>query len=172
MDLHPPSEDIKSHPSVSFIKADISSLQSIRDALTEPFATSGVPPKVIFHTAAAIRFWERLSYCWSASYKVNVVGTENVVTVAKELPSAILIYTSTADTAIPCPKFLRLGWDIPEHHKLLIISDSDKPLPPQLCDGCYSRTKILAERRVADADGQGNLRTGIVRPGLWVVLSK
>ena len=170
VDLHPPSNELKSHASVSFIKADITSLQSVRDALTEPFTTSGAPPTVIFHTAATIRFWERLSYCWNASYQVNVVGTENVIRVAKELPSVTLIYTSTADVVVPCPKLLRLGWDVPKDYKPVV----NESLPPHLHDtgGCYSRTKLLAERRIADADGQGGLRTGIIRPGLWVMLSE
>ena len=94
-----------------------------------------------------------------------------MVLVAKELPSTILIYTSTADTAIPHPKILRLGWDFPEGHKL-VVSDSDGPLPAHLRGGCYSRTKSIAEQRVVDADGQNDLRTGIIRPGLWVMLSR
>lgn len=163
LDLQPPSTSIASHPSVSFIETDITSLDSIRKGLTNPFKATGEPPKVIYHTAAIIRFWERLSYCWSASYNINVVGTANLLTVAKELPSAIFIYTSTTDTAIRNPKFLRLGWDLSQSCN---ISDFDEPLPPaQLHDSCYSRSKFMAEQIVTREDGQQNLRTGILRPG-------
>jgi nucleoside-diphosphate-sugar epimerase len=141
----------------------MTSLQSVREGLTRPFETTGKPPRVIYHTAAIIRFWERLPYCWSASYKVNVSGTENLITVAKELPNAVFVYTSTADIAIPSPKFLRLGWG-PSYRKLSSISDSDGP-PTHFHASCYARSKLMAEQIVKGADGQDNLRTGIVRPG-------
>lgn len=94
-----------------------------------------------------------------------------MLTVARELPNTIFIYTSTSDTAIPCPNFLRLGWDLWDLPKDvghdIVISDSDKPLSPgQLSHGCYSRTKLLAEQLVKDADGRDGLKTGIIRPGL------
>lgn len=164
LDLHPPSSKISSHPSISFVKTDITSLQSVRAGLSQPFKSTGAPPNVIFHTAAIIRFWERFSYCWKPSYDVNVSGTENVVLAAKEIPSTILIYTSTSDTVIPCPKFLRIGWDLKDTVNL--IGDSDEPLSSaRLSGSCYSRTKRLAEQLVANADGEHGLRTGIIRPG-------
>ncbi|KAF9468585.1 hypothetical protein BDZ94DRAFT_1245763 [Collybia nuda] len=165
LDLHPPSTKIASHPAVSFVKTDITSLQSVLEGLTQPFTATGRPPKVIYHTAATIRFWERLSYCWNASYKINVSGTANVLAAAKELPLAIFIYTSTADTVIPKPNFFRLRWNRKSN-----ISDFDKPLPPsQFSDSCYSRSKLVAEQLVTHGDGERNLRTGIIRPGYTII---
>jgi nucleoside-diphosphate-sugar epimerase len=166
LDLHPPHPDILSNPSISYIKTDITSIQSVRESLTQPFGASG-PPTVIYHTAALIRFWERASYAWGASHSVNVQGTANVLSVAKKLPNAILIYTSSSDTCIPCAKFLRLGLDykMPPYHKIT-ISDDDPPLPPsQSSESCYTRSKVLAERLVIGASGWNGFKTGIIRPG-------
>lgn len=167
LDLNPPPHITASHTSVSFIKTDITSVQSVRDALTRPFASTGAPPSVIYHTAAVIRFWERASYVWPLSYNINVCGTENVLTVAKELPSAILVYTSTSDCAIPCPKFMRLGRDYKKPpYDTVVISDYDPPLTvAQSSESCYALSKRLAERSVINAHGDANLKTGVIRPG-------
>jgi nucleoside-diphosphate-sugar epimerase len=166
LDLHPPHPDITSNPAVSYIKTDVTSLQSVRDGLMRPFSEGG-PPTVIYHTAALIRFWDRASYTWDVSHNVNVQGTANVLSVAKKLPNTILIYTSTADTKIPCPKFLRLGLDYntPPRHKVT-VSDDDAPLTPsQGSEGCYTRSKALAERLVIGASGWNGLKTGVIQPG-------
>jgi nucleoside-diphosphate-sugar epimerase len=153
---------------VSYIKTDITSLQSVRDGLTKPFPDASGLPTVIYHTAAIIRFWERANHAWEASHNVNVQGTANIISVAKKLPNAILIYTSSADVVIPCPKFLRLGLDYktPPWHKVT-VSDEDPPLTPsQASESCYARSKVLAERLIIGANGWNGLKTGIIRPGL------
>ncbi|GLB38487.1 putative 3-beta hydroxysteroid dehydrogenase/isomerase family protein [Lyophyllum shimeji] len=125
-------------------------------------------PSVIYQIAAIICFWERRSYCWDASYDINVAGLENVLTAVKALTSALLIYTSTADTVIRRPKFMRLGWDLDKAPRA--VSDSDAPLSPaHLSDSCYARTKLLAEQLVIKADGIGGLRSGIIRPGFTII---
>ncbi|KAF8895442.1 hypothetical protein BD779DRAFT_1499586 [Infundibulicybe gibba] len=136
LDLEPPPPEFDSNPALSFIKTDITALPSVRYALTRPFETTGNPPNVIYHTAALIRFWDRLSYCWNTSYNVNVRGTQNILTVAKELPGVSLIYTSTADVAVPRPKFFDWG---------------------------------SAEELVVQANGQGSLITGSIRPGFTII---
>ncbi|KAG5642668.1 hypothetical protein DXG03_002352 [Asterophora parasitica] len=162
LDLNPPPANISSHSAVSFVKTDITSLTSVREALRP--LSNGTSPTVIYHTAAIIRFWERFSYCWDASYEINVRGVGNVITAAQELPSAVLIYTSTGDTVIPRPKFLRIGWDL--ENTSTPIGDSDKPLSTaRLSESCYSRTKLLAEELVSKSDGLPGLRAGIIRPG-------
>ena len=149
----------------------MTSIQSVRDGLTQPFS-DGCLPNVIYHTAALIRFWERASYTWQTTHNVNVQGTANVLSVAKKLPNAILIYTSTADACVPCPKFLRLGLDCktPPYHTVT-ISDNDPPLKPsQSSQCCYTQSKVLAERLVIGANGWNGLKTGIIRPGWWVAV--
>ncbi|KAJ7148658.1 hypothetical protein C8R43DRAFT_1068723 [Mycena crocata] len=165
LDVNPPPSKILEHPSVSFIKMDITSLQSVREALSTPFQATGSVPSVIFHTAAIIRFWERANYCWPASYQVNVIGTRNILTVAKELPSAIVIYTSSAETVSACPKFMRLDWDtFPAS-----IRDEDGTPAFILKESCYPRSKRMAEQLVISASANEGLKTGILQPGHTII---
>ena len=169
LDLVPPHPDVASHPAVTFIRMDVTSLQSVRDGLTLPFSNRNgdMTVTVIFHCAAIIRFWERSNFAWGLSHSVNVQGTANILSVAKKLPNAILVYTSTADAALPVPKFLRLGLDYKRHPwNRVTISDEDPPLSPsQGSQCCYTRSKLLAERLVIGSNGWNGLRTGILRPG-------
>ncbi|KIJ13024.1 hypothetical protein PAXINDRAFT_136533 [Paxillus involutus ATCC 200175] len=171
VDLNPPETAISSQTAVSFIRADITDPVSIRDALLQPFDTTGSPPTVIYHTAALIRFWERLYYTWHLSYKVNVLGTRNIVAAAKDIPGAVLIYTSTADAVVHSTKFFRLGLDAkhPPWNKCA-ISDDDPPLGPwEQHESCYAKSKVLADRLIISANGQSGLKTGIIRPGYTIV---
>ncbi|KAF8218265.1 hypothetical protein K438DRAFT_1953084 [Mycena galopus ATCC 62051] len=165
LDVNPPTSKFLDHPSVSFVKTDITSLQSVRDGLCAPFPGTGVPPTVIFHTAAIIRFWERLSYCWDASYRVNVTGTRNILTVAKELPSAMVVYTSSAETVSGSPKFLRVDWDTYP----VSIRDDDRTPPHIVKQSCYPRSKRMAEQFVISASVNEGLKTGILRPGHTII---
>ncbi|KAJ6620505.1 hypothetical protein B0H10DRAFT_2163526 [Mycena sp. CBHHK59/15] len=144
LDVAPPPPHILDHPSVSFVKTDIP-LWNL----------------VIFHTAVTIRFWERASYCWDTTYRVNVIGTQNVLTVAKELPSAMVIYTSSVETVAGCPKFMRIDWDTYP----ISIRDDDRPPAYILKQGCYARSKRMAEQLVIGASVKDGLKTGILRPG-------
>ncbi|KAH7927636.1 NAD(P)-binding protein [Leucogyrophana mollusca] len=165
LDLHPPSPLVASDPSVSYIKTDVTSLDSIRRGLHQPFPATGTPPTVIYHTAVVIRFWERAYYAWHLSYNVNVLGTRNIIAAAKEIPGAVLIYTSSSDTVIPSTKFCRLGLDT-DPRKTKVISDDDPPLSHwESHESSYARSKALAERLVVEANGQNGLKTGIIRPG-------
>ncbi|KAJ7025549.1 hypothetical protein C8F04DRAFT_1009770 [Mycena alexandri] len=165
IDLNPPNSKYLDHASVSFVKTDITSVQSVRDALTAPFPTTGAAPTVIFHTAAMIRFWERASYCWNATYRVNVTGTQNILTVAKELPSVMVIYTSSAETVSGSPKFLRIDWD---RYPVSIHDEGSTPTYP-LKQNCYARSKRMAEQLVIRAAATDGLKTGILRPGHTII---
>ncbi|KAI0050382.1 NAD(P)-binding protein [Auriscalpium vulgare] len=168
LDLSPPPSDLASHSSVSYVRVDMTSATSLSDGLLTPFPSTGHPPSVIFHTAAAIRFWERVSYAWNASFSVNVIGTKNILDAARALPGgAILVYTSTSDIVIPRPRFLQIGKDyalLPWND--VVVSDADAPLSELArSEGCYARSKTIAEKLVLDADGVDGLRTAAVRPG-------
>ena len=175
LDIDAPTDPDSTNPAVSFVRTDIRDIKSVRDALTAPFPSTGHPPTVIFHTAALIRFWERVSYSWHLSYDVNVRGTQNVLTVAaNDLPhgETMVIYTSTSDVVLPRPHLMRLGLDFstPPWDRI-VVSDGDDPLPSSAkADSNYARSKALAERAVIEANGRNGLRTGIIRPGLSVSL--
>ncbi|KAI0304366.1 hypothetical protein B0F90DRAFT_1809207 [Multifurca ochricompacta] len=155
LDLAPPPQDFASHPSLTFTKVDITSPSSVRSALVTPFP-SGVLPSVIFHTAATIRFWERAAYTFDASHRVNKTPT-----------GVIVVYTSSADVAIPTSRFMQLDkhYELPPWNKI-IISDDDEPLRGSAAPrSSYGRSKIIAERLVLEANSVDGLRTGSLRPG-------
>lgn len=102
-----------------------------------------------------------MSYCWDATYRVNVTGTQNILTVAKELPSAMVIYTSSAETVTGSPKFLRIDWD---RYPVSIRDEDPTPTYP-LKQACYPRSKRMAEQLVIRAARTDGLKTGILRPG-------
>jgi nucleoside-diphosphate-sugar epimerase len=172
LDIAPPREDILAlYPVVTYTKVDITSPSSVEAALVAPFP-SGVLPSVIFHTAAIIRFWERAAYTFGASHRVNVLGTAAVLEAARKLQTgAILVYTSSADVAIPAPRFMQRGKDyhLPPWDKIT-VSDDDAPLSgPAKSTGCYVRSKLMAERLVLEANSADGLRTGCLRSGQYVL---
>jgi nucleoside-diphosphate-sugar epimerase len=173
LDIVPPSSTLSEDHRVTFIKTDMTSLESVRAGLTKPFTSTKKPPSVIYHTAASIRFYERFSYCWDASYNVNVKGTQNILTVvSQELPGAIVVYTSSGNAVIPRMKYMRLGLDVPGgvNHRV-VVSDEDPPLAASsVSQSCYARSKIMAEKLVKEAHGKNGIRTGILRPGQYVLL--
>lgn len=169
VDLRPPSdESLLKYPGVSFAQANIASLHHLRDAVVAPFPGTGRLPTVIFHTAAVIRFYERCSYSYWATASVNVLGTQNVIKVAKELPGAILIYTSTCDVACPRSRYLRLGYDLKSSPRdNPIISDYSPRIPLEdVPSSNYTRSKRIAEEMVLHEHRKDGLKTGAVRPGL------
>ncbi|KAF8581220.1 NAD(P)-binding protein [Ramaria rubella] len=175
LDLSPPPDEILSHSSVSFIRTDITSLPSLRSGLSESFPTTKKPPAVVYHMAAIIRFWERASYTWPVSYKINVQGTENVLAAVQDVVSVrSLIYTSTADVAIPRPNTWALGLYYLSRYpwKTVIRSDGDVPLTEAvMSESCYTLSKKMAEDLIKAANGtrNGALKTGILRPGYTIV---
>ncbi|TFK67348.1 NAD(P)-binding protein [Pluteus cervinus] len=175
LDIQPPrATDLIANPFVTFVKTDITEISSIRAALTQPFPNTSKKVEVIYHTAAVIRFWDRLGYTWPATYRVNVLGTRNVVEVAKQLQSEagsqadiFLIYTSSTDAAQASVSFSRLSWG-----PKVLLRDSNKLIAAETSDRCYQRSKLEAEVIVRSADraaGKGTIRTGILRPGCAVV---
>ena len=171
LDIVPPPEDIlASHSVVTYTKVDITSLSSIQAALVAPFP-SGALPSVIFHTAATIRFWERAEYTFGASHRVNVQGTASVLEAAKKLETgAIVVYTSSVGVVTQAPRFMQRGKDyhLPPWDKI-VVSDDDTPLSgPAKSTSCYARSKLMAEQLVLEANSADGLRTGSLRPGLYV----
>jgi nucleoside-diphosphate-sugar epimerase len=171
LDIVPPHEDIlTSHPVVTYTKVNIMSPSSVKAALMVPFP-SRVLPSVIFRTAATIQFWEWVAYTFGASHRVNVLGTAAVLKVAKKLQtSAILIYTSSADVAIPTPRFMQRGKDyhLPRWVKITVSND-DAPLSGHSkSTGCHVHSKLMAEQLVLEANSADGLQTGCLCPGQYV----
>lgn len=168
LDIVPPEPKLLDSQVVTFVKTDITSRASVEAGLLTPFPATGSPPSVTYHCAATIRFWERASYTYHESYRINVEGTRNVVEVAKTLPhkDTILIYTCSSDVVLPRPRFMRLGEDYTHWpYNTVVISDADPPKSDSHRSiSCYARSKTEGEKLVLKANTEG-LRTGSLRPG-------
>ncbi|KAI0345861.1 NAD(P)-binding protein [Trametopsis cervina] len=178
VDIQPPAPALLNQSGVTYVHTDITSLPAVEAALLAPFhmpATGKeVRVSVVYHCAAIIRFWERASYTYHTSYRVNVLGTQNVLDVARRLaapgePNPIVIYTSSADVVLPRPRFMKLGKDYTTWpYNTVVVSDGDPPLGGATSAGCYVRSKAEAEKLVVEANGKG-LRTGVLRPGQTII---
>lgn len=168
IDANPPAAAVLSNPSVSFVKVDITSRQALREALQAPFALTGKPANVVYHTAAVIRFWERAEYCKDATWAVNVEGTRNVLEIVKELPGQpILVYTSTADLCLAEPD----SWFSLRRSATKVPVYSDNTSPGSFHESrMYTRSKYAAEQLVIAADkASTSVKHGIIRPGYAIV---
>eukprot|EP00755_Sulcionema_specki_P023539 Sspe_Gene.79156::Locus_49590_Transcript_1_1_Confidence_1.000_Length_1906::g.79156::m.79156 len=74
---------------VTYIQGDVTKLDNLVEAC------KGV--QTVYSTFAAIRFWERMEFLAGLSYKVNVVGTENVIKACQQCKVKRLIQTSTSN---------------------------------------------------------------------------
>ncbi|KAJ8497202.1 hypothetical protein ONZ45_g12166 [Pleurotus djamor] len=149
---HEPPPDLGSRLGVTWLQADITNAQKIRDAILAPFP-SKKQAQVIYLVAAAIRVFERAAYTWHHSNNTNVRGVINVLEAVKELPAATLIYTSSAGVSVPTAKYLRLG-PLNDSDSPPISDETPDPPTPQ---NNYYRSKRLAEELVKKANLQSRL---------------
>lgn len=124
---------------VDVVRGDLQNLELLTDALTGCDA--------VVHTAGKAGVWG----AYEDYYRVNVLGTEHVISACRALGIRALVYTSS-------PSVVHAGGD---------IEGGDESLPyPESFHSPYPATKGLAEQ-LAMAANQGNklLTTGI-RPHL------
>lgn len=91
VDLQYPSNGSRTESKVSFVQADVTSPQSILNALIE------VRPEVVIHTAGIVpplgeRYSRRME---KEVFRVNVEGTRNTLLAAKEAGCIAFVYTSS-----------------------------------------------------------------------------
>ena len=151
-----------------FVKADVTSLESIKGAMARPFA-NGSTAEYVFHTVAVIRAAERLGYLKDLSYKVNVIGTKNVLQIAQEMGSVkSLVFTSSLSVVIAPAMHLRLGWENGLLPRGGVVFGDCTPDNAAVAMHHYPATKREADALVRAADGVGGVRTGVLRPGMYV----
>ena len=152
---------------IEFVQADITSTASVDAAFSKPWPSSVASlPLTVFHTAAAIRPWERSAVFWDNSYRVNVAGTANVVAAAKSAGADIFVATSSGSVAVVPVSFWVWPWrSAPIDYALFFDeSDFDRPLrPASRFFANYAYSKAQAERLVCGANTPG-FRTGCIRP--------
>ncbi|KAF8601902.1 NAD(P)-binding protein, partial [Ceratobasidium sp. AG-I] len=150
-----------------FVKADVTNLGSIRDAMARPFA-NGSTAEYVFHVVAVIRAAERLGYLKDLSYKVNVLGTKNVLEVSQEMGHVkSLVFTSSLVTVLAPAMYLRFGWENGFSPKDIVFGDCT-PESAAMMINHYPATKREADALVRAADGVGGVRTGVLRPGVTI----
>jgi sterol-4alpha-carboxylate 3-dehydrogenase (decarboxylating) len=110
-------------------------LGDIRDPEALSRACRGA--EVIFHTAAAV--WNPRVPA-RVFQEVNVKGSRRVVEACRELGIQRLVYTSTLDVVV-------------DGRKPIVDGDESLAYPRRLPRDPYSRTKILAEKLILEANG-------------------
>ena len=103
----------------------------------------------VFQTAAAI--WDP-KLPKAAYYDVNVEGNRNVLQICQEQHIPRLIYTSTMD--VVCSDERKAYCDV----------DESMSYPVKLPKDHYSRSKIIAEQLILEANGKNGLSTCALRP--------
>jgi len=103
----------------------------------------------VFQTAAAI--WDP-KLPKQVYYDVNVHGNQNVIDTCIKLGIPRLVYTSTMDVVCGDDK------------KPLVYIDETTPYPEKMPRDHYSRSKILGEKSVIEANNVKGLQTTSLRP--------
>lgn len=154
-----------------FIHGDVTNYASIKEAISKPFDDTGRTVEVIFHTVAVIRFYERLWYMKHLSHRVNVEGTRNVLRVAQELGTVdSFVFTSSGAVLAPPPMYLRLGYENGLGPRNGVVFGEYPAEGASLARNHYADSKREADALVRAADGIKGVRTGVLRPGMYVYL--
>ncbi|CAA7267670.1 unnamed protein product [Cyclocybe aegerita] len=130
---------------VGFVAADIQDLASVREAFTTRWPTGADTSNAVtvIHTAAGMRYYERHPSLLARSAALNVEGTRNVLTAAKEGDIDIFIYTSSGSIPVRNTNFWFWPWQKRPETLVQVV-------------------KTLV--READ-DPKKGFRTGCIRPG-------
>ena len=142
--------ELSSHPNVEFVQGDVTQLKDIEEACQGA--------DTVFCTFAIIRYFERLPAYASLSERINVRGTENVVTACRQAGVKRLIQTSTSNVCLA--KDL-VNLEMNENSPYVTHANSPNH---------YGWTKALAEQHVLEANGDnwihgnGRLQTASIRP--------
>ncbi len=135
MDIQPLPEE----NSAEFILGDICNKEIVREACKDI--------DIVFQTAAAI--WDP-KLPKKIYDDVNITGNKNVLEICRELGINKLVYTSTLDVVV-------------DGKKPIVYGDETLPYPKKMPKDHYSRTKIIAEQMVIEANSP-ELYTCSLRP--------
>jgi nucleoside-diphosphate-sugar epimerase len=174
LDIRPPiRRDLQHGPAsqVAFVKVDITNLQEVKKAFDLPWPneSSNASPLTVFHTAAVIRFFERSSTLKHLSDKVNVLGTQNILTAAAQAGASYFIYTSSGSIHGDVVNYFVPPWaSRPKKFFQLFADDIPMPsVPPYISN--YTSSKRSADNIVLSCNGKGThngfMATGSLRPG-------
>lgn len=137
-----PSENAESDGNVTYFKGDVTDLSS----LTEIFSGLEGRETVVIHAAGIISIAEKVT---PELQKVNVGGTENIITKSIESGVKRLVYVSSVHA-------------IPEKNDNTTIEEVNS-FSEELVVGAYASTKAEATKKVLEASEKG-LDTVVVHP--------
>jgi sterol-4alpha-carboxylate 3-dehydrogenase (decarboxylating) len=141
-----PSSLFEEERKVKFIRGDILNKDHLLNAC--------YGRDVVFHTAALLNYWSRLSHDYEKIHKINYVGTKNVIEACRTAGVKKLLYTSTASMFVTA-----------ETLKKPIRNQSEETLMYPEEPVChYTRTKMLAEKLVLASNGYSGVMTAAIRP--------
>ncbi|KAF8592054.1 NAD(P)-binding protein [Ramaria rubella] len=169
----PTRQDLTTGPAseVAFHQADVSNAEAVMAAFTAPWPEADDVPITVFHSAANIRFWERVERLLPFSEHVNVIGTQNVIAACRAIGASILIYTSSASVNTRRTRFWLWPWQrYPKDFVQVLDDDTHAPGKHGDFFSNYAVSKLRAESLVRDVHKSpllngGILRTGCIRPG-------
>lgn len=152
---------------MAFVKIDITDAEAVQAAFAQPWPQKVASlPLTVFHNAAVIRPGERHKAFLQFCARVNVDGTSNVLTAAKQYGASCFISTSSGSVLIRRPSFWIAPWTKWPKGVVQILSDAtETPKEHDQFFGNYAVSKAEAERIVRAADSlESNFRTGCIRP--------
>lgn len=159
---------------VTFLRVDISDAKAVSDAFRAPWPEDGIDNEeiTVFHSAANIRFFERLPALFSRSTDINHEGTKNIIASSKDIGASVLVYTSSGATAVRRTRFWLWPWETRPQFFVQVLNDDDNLVPKrhEHFFSNYAASKRLGELAVRAADNSQSgrsrtLRTGCIRPG-------
>jgi nucleoside-diphosphate-sugar epimerase len=166
LDLQSPRQEILDQ-GVAFVKIDITDAEAVQAAFAQHWPQQVARlPLTVFHNAAVIRPGERHKAFLQFCTRVNVDGTRNVLTAAKQHGASCFISTSSGSVLLRRPSFWIAPWTKWPKGVVQIISDAtETPKEHDQFFGNYAVSKVEAERIVRTADSlESNFRTGCIRP--------
>ncbi|KAI6043544.1 hypothetical protein EDC04DRAFT_2866242 [Pisolithus marmoratus] len=106
-------------------------LRPISDAFWAPWPEEGTNDEgiTVFHSAATIRYCERIPALFSRSTDVNYEGTKNVIMASKDIGASILVYTSSTAIAVRRSRFWLWPWETRPQFFVQVINDDDSLIP-------------------------------------------
>lgn len=152
---------------VDFVRTDITSRASIKAAFDKPWHPSVASlPLTVFHTAAVIIPSDRSELLYGFPKAVNVLGTRNVMDIAKEAGADIFSSTSSGSIAIRPVNPWVAPWARSPRNFWQVLDERDYFEPLRAHGdffGNYPASKAAAERIVCEANIDG-FQTGCIRP--------
>ncbi|KAK9788114.1 putative Vitamin b6 transporter bsu1 [Seiridium cardinale] len=152
---------------VDFIRTDITSPPSIEAAFKEPWHPSVADlPLTVFHTAAVIIPSDRSKHLYGFTEAVNVHGTRNVLSAARDAGADIFSSTSSGSISIRPMEPWVAPWARSPRHFWQVLDEKDFSQPLRRHEEYFSNypaSKAAAERIVCETNAQG-FQTGCIRP--------